>query len=351
MKSLKTLSDKELLIRVSKLVKQEHHLTLEILPHLLEVEKRDLHLKAGYSSLYKYCVDSLGFSESTAVRRIRAARCARQFPEVFRLLEQRKIKIVDAANIKSVISQDNKKALLAEVAGKTQKQIEEVVAMYGRPRVVPETVRVVKVPRALAASATSKGARGQRTGEWQEIYRHNDGQNSCSSGGERPDKEYEKKFHYSFTVSEELNAKIQKCKALLSGKYPTGVGQDTLLEELTEMFLDRKDPERRSKRRGEQKKQNKPKQTAQEECSRYIGPATRDAVYNRDGGRCTYVGSNGKRCRSRWDLEIHHDEIPFAMGGDHNISNLRLLCAAHNKLLANLVYGRRHMKKYFKQQE
>ncbi len=33
MKSLKTLSDKELLNRVSKLVKQEHNLTLEILLH------------------------------------------------------------------------------------------------------------------------------------------------------------------------------------------------------------------------------------------------------------------------------------------------------------------------------
>jgi 5-methylcytosine-specific restriction endonuclease McrA len=279
---------------------------------------------------------------------------------------------VDAANITSVISEDNKKALLAEIAGKTQKQIEEIVAMYGRPRVVSETVRVIKVakpaepPRAPADRATLKDASGHRTGEWQETYRHNDGKNACSTADEKPDKEYEKKFHYSFTVSEELNAKIQKCKALLSGKYPTGVDQETLLEALTEMFLDRKDPERRSKCRGERKRQNKPKQTVQEECSRYIGPATRDAVYSRDGGQCTYVGSNGKRCESKWNLEIHHDETPFAMGGNHNISNLRLLCAPHNKLEAELlqkydergaakryerVYGRRHMKKYFKQQE
>ena len=54
MKSLKTLSDKELLNRVSKLVKQEHNLTLEILPHLIEVENRKIYRSLGYSSMFVY---------------------------------------------------------------------------------------------------------------------------------------------------------------------------------------------------------------------------------------------------------------------------------------------------------
>ena len=44
-------------------------------------------------------------------------------------------------------------------------------------------------------------------------------------------------------------------------------------------------------------------------------------------------------------------QVPFAMGGGHSLRNLKLLCAVHNKLDAERVYGRRHMKKYFKQQE
>jgi hypothetical protein len=39
------------------------------------------------------------------------------------------------------------------------------------------------------------------------------------------------------------------------------------------------------------------------------------------------------------------------MGGGHSPGNLRLLCAVHNKLEAERVYGSRHMKKYYKQQE
>ncbi len=72
------------------------------------------------------------------------------------------------------------------------------------------------------------------------------------------------------------------------------------------------------------------------------------------------------RCDSTWDLEIHHDERAFAHGGDHSIRNLRLLCAAHNKLEAEhlryinergaakrpeRVFGQRHMAKFAKQRE
>jgi hypothetical protein len=149
LKSLRTLSNNDLLNQLNKLVKREHELSLEILPHLLEVEARGLHLKAGYPSLFKYCVDSLGFSESTAVRRIRAARCARDFPDVYRLLKKREIKIVDAAKIKSVITADNQIELLSGIAGKSQREVDEIVALYGQPVQIRETVRVVKVARPI----------------------------------------------------------------------------------------------------------------------------------------------------------------------------------------------------------
>jgi 5-methylcytosine-specific restriction endonuclease McrA len=166
-----------------------------------------------------------------------------------------------------------------------------------------------------------------------------------------PEPAYDNKYHYNFTTSEELNAKIEKCKVLLSGKYPAGVSQEILLEELTEMFLERRDPERRAERRENRK--NNPKQNKEStgEPSRYISPATRDNVYTRDGGRCTYVGSNGKRCNTTWDLEIHHDDVPYAHGGDHNIKNLTLLCASHNKLEAERVFGRENQNKFKRKRE
>ena len=54
MKSLKSLSDNKLLNQLNHLVKQEHNLTLEILPHLIEVEDRRIYRSMGYSSMFVY---------------------------------------------------------------------------------------------------------------------------------------------------------------------------------------------------------------------------------------------------------------------------------------------------------
>jgi 5-methylcytosine-specific restriction endonuclease McrA len=163
--------------------------------------------------------------------------------------------------------------------------------------------------------------------------------------------------HINCLVDDGVMQMLDRCKELLSGKYPRGIDYNILIKKLAADWLERHDPVKRNERREQRKENkntkttNKPKKTAEKENSRYIRPAKRDAVYNRDGGRCTYVGSNGKRCESRWDLEIHHDGTPFAMGGNHSIGNLRLLCASHNEHEAERVYGRGHMEKFCRQQE
>jgi len=62
------------------------------------------------------------------------------------------------------------------------------------------------------------------------------------------------------------------------------------------------------------------------------------AVWKRDGGRCTFVGSNGKRCPACQDLHCDHI-ITIARGGKSTVDNVRLLCAAHNQHEAERVFG------------
>jgi 5-methylcytosine-specific restriction endonuclease McrA len=59
----------------------------------------------------------------------------------------------------------------------------------------------------------------------------------------------------------------------------------------------------------------------------------RDEVFSRDHGRCTYVGPDGRRCDATRGLQVDH-VVPVAQGGGGEIGNLRLLCAQHNRLLA-----------------
>lgn len=66
---------------------------------------------------------------------------------------------------------------------------------------------------------------------------------------------------------------------------------------------------------------------------RYVAAAVRDAVWRRDEGCCAFVGEDGRRCRSTYQVEIHHVRA-WALGGAGEVDNLSLRCAQHNRMHA-----------------
>jgi hypothetical protein len=62
------------------------------------------------------------------------------------------------------------------------------------------------------------------------------------------------------------------------------------------------------------------------------------AVWERDGGRCTFVAESGHRCESRKRLEFDHID-PVAIGGEATVDNIRLRCRAHNQYEAESIFG------------
>ena len=62
------------------------------------------------------------------------------------------------------------------------------------------------------------------------------------------------------------------------------------------------------------------------------------AVWQRDGGRCAFIGENGLRCTERGQLEFDHIH-PYADGGAAAAANVRLLCRRHNQHEAVLFFG------------
>jgi len=77
--------------------------------------------------------------------------------------------------------------------------------------------------------------------------------------------------------------------------------------------------------------------------SRYIPRSVRREVYARDGGQCTFVSADGRRCAARDWLEVHHHGTPYALGGAATADNLRLVCRVHNALYAERELGRSFM--------
>ena len=72
--------------------------------------------------------------------------------------------------------------------------------------------------------------------------------------------------------------------------------------------------------------------------SRYIPVRVRRAVWERDGGRCTFVSARGHRCQAQRFLEFDH-VVPVARGGTSTAEGLRLRCRAHNQYEADRVLG------------
>src|SRR5215207_2334774 len=71
--------------------------------------------------------------------------------------------------------------------------------------------------------------------------------------------------------------------------------------------------------------------------SRHIPAAVRRAVWERDNGRCGFVGTQGP-CDETGRLEFHH-VVPYAAGGAATIENIQLRCAAHNQYEAEQYFG------------
>jgi hypothetical protein len=434
--TIRTLSDSALLKRLNILAEKERATTLEVLLHLNEIDRRRLYLTQGYSSLFSYCTEHLKYSESAAGRRIRTARCIGRFPEIRRLVEKNDVNVCTISIVAGILTKENKKTLLREIRGKTQRQVRVIASRYRPERAIRDRVRPVAVIKATRAHTHSESApksastdelvRSRAFEKWQEIYRRCGGKKlttiagsgalsgaaltevtlaTCEPHGANPpvtagdssaDENtfvIEQQFELGFMVSAAFMKKLDEVKALLSNRYPSGIKLETLFEALIDEFIDRHSPKKKQERREnrarnaaakhvgrpcENQRQNKPTATGPEKLrskgrarckqednaknqprektkisnnnrSRYLSPATKDKVFTRDGGKCTYVSKNGRRCNSTWGLQIDHIE-PHARGGSNGASNLRLLCGRHNRIEAERVFGAGHMTQFVRQE-
>jgi 5-methylcytosine-specific restriction endonuclease McrA len=352
--SLAQLSNHEFLQQLDALIKKEKQITLKVLHYLIEMDRRGLYANMGYASMFEYCTRHLGYSESGANRRIRAARCIRDFPEVCEMLEKNELDLCKAARIYGTLTDENKSELLPEIRNHSYRQTEEILARYNPKNLLRDRVRLVYIKRPVHVSTNVTSNTMSAVTKNDRIFTANVGgkkSSGCKTLAE-PRQILEKKFKLEFAVNPEVMAKIEQVKALLSTKFPTGVEFEKLFDILLNEYLERHSPERKLERRRQRKARqelpakrkqsatnNRPKTKNQAiKSNRHIPAAIQEAVYTRDNGRCAFISPAGTKCNSTWNLQLDHI-VPFARGGDHSLSNLRLLCARHNKLEAEKAYG------------
>lgn len=370
--SLRTLSDSVLLVRVQDLAARERRATLSLLLHLNEIERRKLHLKEGYSSMFDYCTSGLGYSEPAAYRRIRTVRCIARFPEVYGLLEANRVNPSTIARVSRILTEANKDTLLGRIQGRSRRDVDAIAAEYEPCAKARDIVRSVVVRRSTgiealtadttpsvpthAASSNDAAAAVFLAVACSDLSSiavgasplTRESSDACEKsayfrreGNSHPIDRVsavERRVQFQFTASERFREKVERVKSLAWHRLPANASLGHVFEFALDAFIAKNDPrERRHRRQACVETKTVPKGSTDDK-SRHVPASTRDDVFTRDDGRCAFVGSNGRRCTSRQALQIDH-VTPFARGGASTADNLRLLCAYHNRLEAERLMG------------
>ena len=146
------LSDDDLVAAVKSLARSEREATVSLIAHLAELDARRLYLAAGFSSLFTYCCTVLHLSEPAAYNRIEAARAARRFPVILRMLGEGSLSLATVRLLASHLTADNHQELLSAAARKSKREVEELLVRYFPRPDVPACVRKLPTTKTLPAS-------------------------------------------------------------------------------------------------------------------------------------------------------------------------------------------------------
>jgi hypothetical protein len=308
--SLAPLDDQALLAELPRLARSERAATVALVARLAELEARGLYIAAGYSSLFSYCTTALRLSENEAFFRINAARAVRRFPELLDRLADGSLSLTTLKLVAPHLSEDDKQ-LLDAAAGKSRRQVEELVA--ARLPEQPTVSAVRKLPDL-------EGRRAEPTAPLPPSRRAVVAPVSADQ------------YRITITASREMRDELSRVQDLLRHQIPDGDPAKILARALS---LLRQQLERKKLGGGVPRKSRKTRPG-----SRHVPADVRLAVWKREGGRCAFVSRDGRRCAERGGLEFHHID-PYALGGEATVRNISLRCRAHNAHEAVAWFGPR----------
>jgi hypothetical protein len=402
-----SLDSKVLAARLAELTGEGRNIEVEFLLHLDEYDRRRAYLEAGYGSLWIYCTEALHLREGPTGRRIHAMRVLRRFPSLESALRDGTLCLTTIGLLGQVLTPENLDDLVARAAFKSKAEVDRLVASL-QPRPAPKDgVRKLPEPRSESIAAVSPPPLREPSDvitpgtDLLSSTRREDASpataihvQACSAPAlvlatpalpaprsSRPELRPVSGSEWSLrvTLDDARKADLDTLRDLLSHKFPDG-DLASVLHEAIRCAI-----EKHGKRRGAVPpsrtwsrtpatvgaRDARAERASRDSASMTPPPApvapdalalfspdpaprsrptatVRREVYARDGGSCAWVGENGRRCGSRWQLE--HDHVQSAsLGGGAEADEIRMLCRPHNMLHAEQVFGRGFMEQFRQQ--
>jgi hypothetical protein len=289
MSCVQMLTDEQLLAETHRFARDERVATAGLVRHLAEMDARRLFLREGCASLFTWCTEVLHLSEAAAYNRIEVARIGRRFPAVFAALDEGSVTLTAVKVLGPYLTEENHTDLLAGARHRSRREIERLLTGVEPASPLPIGFRETTIHIAPGL------------------------------------------HEIRFTITSATRDKLERARELLRHAVPNGEYAAIFDRALTELLA------QLERRRAAATPAPRPAQPARA-GSRHIPAAVKREVWKRDGGRCAFVGWQGRRCTERGRLEFHHRE-PFAAGGPATAENISLRCRQHNHYEAETFFG------------
>ncbi len=393
MNSLAHLPADALTARLYEIRKEERALLVEFLEYLVEVERRRLFLELGFPSMFVFCTDFLGLSRGSTYRRTKGAELLVKFPIVGDYLADGRLNLRNLVELRDVLEQERLIEILDRAAGRTEDEVKRLVAALRPHAAPPDLLRRLPGPRSPSVTdpeqpdlfAAAQPAAPLPSAELSgppDNFGPRRGPNTSgppdtpvsalpaavesaaagapptaipaagraepapvlpvptrTAGRIQPIAEH---LHVlRVTVDDDFVRDLEAVRQALSHKVPSSRLEEVLRECLHVTLAACSKRRRGAGMKPRPRPVARPTKPARSD-SRYIPTAIREAVWDRDAGQCTFIGTTGRRCPSKYRLEFHHRD-PFAKGGPTTVDNLTLRCRAHNLYAAEQDYGRDFM--------
>lgn len=299
---LNGLSNIDLITSLKRLVKAERKVTHMVLLHINEVEDRRLHLEMGYDRMYSYLTKGLGYSEYSAYERIRAAELLRKIPEVSERIESGALNLTQITEVQKCLRQKADEG--EEISHDKVKEALSIIEFQNGFNTRKYLAQEFDLPLAKMESA-------------------------------KPQKD--ESVRLEITLSKEEFVELQRAKEFLSSVCPDGKWSNvisTLARKFNQTKTGRQKMEKTSACINEDIKSTKSTHSlmvSPKSYRPYISIKTKRQIFTKASFQCEYEDSRtGHRCHSKYQLQVDH-RIPLARSGGHELENLRILCAFHNR--------------------
>ncbi len=307
--AMKNMSDDVLHSEALEAAKREKRATYELLEFLHEVDRRRLHSVRGYSSLFVYVRDYLGYSDRQAFERVAAMRLVFKIEEVKIALQNGKLNLTTTAQLavhvrKNDLTATQTRELLPQIETRSKREIEKILE--------PTKLRTITMEIDNDCEALL------------ERFKELEGNPGLSIAD-----------CLKITLRRAIRSKERK-NTVLRPDPDIEPGRGTPQTSTVPPLVPAQAPVQQSTQRGSRGGL----------ASRYILKFAREAIMARAQNRCEYVDpKTGKRCDGKYGLQFDH-VTPFALGGASTEINLQLLCPAHNRLRAIQTYGDGFMRQW-----